>query len=255
MNRVAKVWLLLGASVVLISALSLGAGCGQASDQSQALEQQQQENEELQREIEAQQEEQEAAEDQEAAEKQEEMQQKIEDLEEQVEEGQAEPQESDEPETESGSPEVIIQSNEDWTADPSEAPEGSVVVSPDYDVQTVTTEEAYALDAAIAYYQAVEVGDYYETHSLLSSGDKSIYPLDAWVAANTELDSAAGEFVVTGSYPDSVGNGYPAYAVTLSVYLPDGSSFDRTTYFTDEGNGYWAHWLSQEEMDLFNSAL
>ena len=73
--------------------------------------------------------------------------------------------------------------------------------------------------------------------------------------SNTNLDSAAGEFVVTGAYPADVGNYSPTYAVTLSVYLPDGSSFDRTTYFTDEGNGYWAHWLSQEEMDLFNGAL
>ena len=150
---------------------------------------------------------------------------------------------------------MIIESNENWTAPPSEAYEGVVVVAPDYDVQAVTTDEAYALDAAIAYYQEVEVGDYYATHSLLSVDDQNLYPVDAWVQANTNLDSAAGEFVVTGAYPADVGNYSPTYAVTVAVYLPDGSSIDRTTYFTDEGNGYWAHWLSQEEMDLFDGAL
>ncbi len=26
-------------------------------------------------------------------------------------------------------------------------------------------------------------------------------------------------------------------------------------HFTNESNGYWAHWLTDEEMNLFNSAL
>lgn len=253
MNGVVRVRVLLGALVVFVLILSLGAGCGQASSQSSELEAQQQENEELRKELEAREAEQEeAAEEQEAAER-EEMQQRIEELEEQAAEGQDEPQQAEEPA--SDAPDVVIGSNEDWTAPPSQAPEGVVVVSPDYNVQAVTAEEAEALDAAIAYYQAVEIGDYYTTHGLLSVDDQNLYPLDQWVTANTNLDSAAGEFVVTGAYPDDIGNYSAAYAVTVAVYLPDGSSFDRTTYFTDEGNGYWAHWLSQEEMDLFNGAL
>jgi hypothetical protein len=79
--------------------------------------------------------------------------------------------------------------------------------------------------------------------------------VDTWVEANTTLDSEAGEFVVTDAYPEDIGTGYPSYAVTVAVYLTDGSSSLRKTYFTNEGNGYWAHWLTQEEMDLFNSAL
>ena len=249
---------------MVFSALLLGSGCGQGSDQSQELQAQRQENEERQRELDVQKAELKAREEEQRAqeeerredEEQEEMQQRIDELEEQAEENESEPQEeSDQSESESDSPDVIIESNEDWTAPPSQAAEGVVVVSPDYNVQAVTTEEAYALDAAIAYYQAVEVGDYYATHGLLSVDDQARYSLSSWVEANTNLDSAAGEFVVTGAYPDSVGNYSPTYAVTVAVYLPDGSTIDRTTYFTDEGNGYWAHWLSQEEMDLFDSAL
>jgi hypothetical protein len=264
MNHVVNVRVLLGVLVVLGTALIFGTGCGQGSDQgqqsseqAQALEEEQQKNEELQEELEAQQEEE--ARQEEAA-KQEELEQQIEDLEQQVEEQESEPQEgepqqTDEPESGSDSPDVAIESNSDWTAPPSQAPQGVVVVAPDYDVGAVTTEEAEVLDAAIGYYQYVEIGDYYATHSLLSTDDQALYPVDAWVSANTTLDSEAGEFVVTDAYPEDIGTGYPAYAVTVAVYLTDGSSSLRKTYFTDEGNGYWAHWLTQEEMNLFNSAL
>ena len=258
-NQAVKIPVLLGVLIVLITVLSFGTGCGQSSDQSQALEEQQQENEELQRRLDAQEKEQEeAVRQQEAAEREElqreneELQKELEAQEEEQEESESqesEPQES-EPEPESDSPDVVIE-----TAPPSQAPQGVVAVSPDYDVQAVTTEEAEAINAAIAYYQEVEVGDYYATHSLLSEYDKTYFPVDTWVQANTVLDSAAGEFVVTDAYPEDLGNGSPAYAVTVAVYLTDGSSSYRTTYFTDEGNGYWAHWLSDEEMDLFNSAL
>jgi len=129
------------------------------------------------------------------------------------------------------------------------------VVSPDYNVGAVNAEEAQVIDAAIGYYQAVELGDYYTTHSLLSMDDQAFYPVDVWVEANTSLDSAAGEFVVTDAYPQDIGTGFPSYAVTVVIYLADGSSSTRTTYFTNEGNGYWAHWLTDEEMGLFNSAL
>jgi len=213
------------------------------------LEEEQQKNKELQAELDAQEEEREAA-------KQEEMQQEIEELEKKVEEQESEPQETDEPEQQSDpQPDVVIESNSDWTAPPSQAPEGVVVVSPDYNVGAVTTEEAEVINAAIGYYQTVELGDYYATHSLLSTDDQALYPVDAWVSANTTLDSEAGEFVVTDAYPEDIGTGYPSYAVTVAVYLTDGSSSLRKTYFTDEGNGYWAHWLTQEEMNLFNSAL
>ena len=252
-NHVVNVRVLLGVLVVLATVLFFGTGCGQSSDQGQALEEEQQKNKELQQELEAQQEEE--AQEEEAA-KREEMQQEIEDLEKKVEEQESKPQETDDPEQQSEpQPDVVIESNSDWTAPPSQAPQGVVVVSPDYNVGAVTTEEAQVIDAAIGYYQAVEIGDYYTTHSLLSTDDQALYPVDAWVEANTTLDSAAGEFVVTDAYPEDIGTSYPAYAVTVAVYLTDGSSSLRKTYFTDEGNGYWAHWLTQEEMNLFNSAL
>lgn len=269
MGRVEKVRVLLGPLVVLIAVLVFGAGCGQGG----ALEEQQRDNEELRRELAAQEAEQKKAEERRQAAERSQMMQQNEKLEQENEElkeerdraeqriaeedeqEQEEPQQTAPPETETDSPDVIIQSNDDWTAPPSQATEGVVVVAPDYNVQAVTTEEAYALDAAIAYYQEVEVGDYYATHRLLSVEDQSLYTLDEWVTANTNLDSAAGEFVVTDAYPADVGNYSPTYAVTVTVYLTDGSVIDRTTYFTDEGNGYWAHWLSTEEMNLFDSAL
>jgi hypothetical protein len=49
--------------------------------------------------------------------------------------------------------------------------------------------------------------------------------------------------------------GVPTYAVTVTVYLADGSSFNRTTYFVDEGAGHWAHYLSGEETNMFDDAL
>ncbi len=255
-NRVAKVRVFVTVLVILITATLFGTGCNQGSDQSQALDQQQealeeerQKNEELQKELEAQKERQEAA-------KEAEMEQKIADLEKKVEEQESEPQDTDQTGQESNSqPDVVIESNSDWAAPPSQAPEGVVVVSPEYDVGAVTTEEAEVINAAIAYYQAAETGDYYTTHSLLSTDDQALYPVDAWVEANTALDSAAGEFIVTDAYPEDIGNDFPTYAVFVTVYLPDGSSFDRKTYFTNEGNGYWAHWLSEEEMGMFSNAL
>jgi hypothetical protein len=249
MNQAAKVRVLLVMLVVLITALMFGTGCNQSSDQGQALEEQRQKNKELQKELDAQKEKQEAA-------KQEEMEQQIADLEKKVEEKESEPQQTSQPEQQSNpQPEVVIDSNSDWTAPPSQAAEGVVVVAPDYNVGAVTTEEAEVINAAINYYQYAEIGDYYTTHSLLSTDDQAMYPVDVWVQANTVLDSAAGEFVVTDAYPEDVGNGYPTYAVLVTVYMPDGSTFNRKTYFTNQGNGFWAHWLSQEEMDLFNGAL
>jgi hypothetical protein len=45
----------------------------------------------------------------------------------------------------------------------------------------------------------------------------------------------------------------PTYAVTVTVYADD-SSFDRTTYFIYE-DGHWAHYLTGEEVDMFDGAL
>jgi hypothetical protein len=135
-----------------------------------------------------------------------------------------------------------------------QAAEGVVIVSSGFNTNAATAEEAAVINAAIEYYQYAEVGDYYTTYNLLSYEDQNNYTQDQWVAANTNLDSAAGEFVVTDAYPDDLGLGVPTYAVTLTVYMTDGSSFNRTTYFINEG-GYWAHYLSGEEVDMFDGAL
>jgi hypothetical protein len=75
-------------------------------------------------------------------------------------------------------------------------------------------------------------------------------PPDVWAQANTNLDSAAGEFVVYNVEP----TGDPGfYYVDLTTYLADGTSFERRTMFHWEG--YWAHWLTQEEMSMFDGAL
>lgn len=198
------------------------------------------------------------AKEEEAA-KQEALQQEVDNLKKKVEEQENEPQQENESQQESepksDSPDVIIESNSNWTAPPSQAPQGVVVVSPNYNVQAVNVEEAQVLDAAINYYQFAEIGDYSSTYNLLSTSDQSFYTLAGWVESNTNLDSAAAEFVVTDAYPEDAGAGYPSYAVQLTAYLPDGSSFDRKTYFIDEGDGYWAHWLTTEETDMFNGAL
>lgn len=248
-----KIRVLLGVSVVLIVALLSSIGCSQSPDQNQALKEQQQKNGELQKELDAQKKEQEEVAKQEEAARQEELQQKVTDLEKKMEENES--QETNQPEPQSNPPDVVIESNRNWTAPPSQAPQGVVVVSPNFDVQAVNAEEAQVIDSAIAYYQEAEIGDYYTTYSLLSEGDQNFYSVDEWVEANTVLDSAAAEFVVTDAYPEDIGNGSSTYAVMLTAYSPDGSSFSRTTYFTNEGNGYWAHWLTGDEMDLFNSAL
>ncbi|MGH3148136.1 MAG: neutral zinc metallopeptidase, partial [Rubrobacter sp.] len=115
-------------------------------------------------------------------------------------------------------------------------------------------EEDAVTSAATDYYRYAESGDYATTYDLLSSEDQSYYTQDEWVRANTILDSANAEYVVTDAYPDDLGLGVPTYAVTVTVDLPDGSSLDRTTYFVYEA-GYWAHYLSEEEIDTFDGAL
>ena len=142
---------------------------------------------------------------------------------------------------------VVVEQN---FATPAEAPEGVVAVAPSYDVAVATQDEIAVLNAAEAYYVAAEVGDYGTTWSLLSADDQLNYPPDVWAQANTNLDSAAGEFVVYNVEP----TGDPGfYYVDLTVYQADGTSFDRRTMFHWEG--YWAHWLTQEEMQMFDGAL
>jgi len=49
--------------------------------------------------------------------------------------------------------------------------------------------------------------------------------------------------------------GYPGwYWVDLTVYLADGSSFDRRTKFVSE-DGEWHHYLTAEETQMFDEAL
>jgi hypothetical protein len=142
---------------------------------------------------------------------------------------------------------VVVEQN---FATPAEAPEGVVAVAPSYDVAVATQDEIAVLNAAEAYYAAAEVGDYGTTWNLLSADDQLSYPPEMWAQANTNLDSAAGEFVVYNVEP----TGDPGfYYVDLTVYLADGTSFDRRTMFHWEG--YWAHWLTQEEMQMFGGAL
>ena len=142
---------------------------------------------------------------------------------------------------------VVVEQN---FATPAEAPEGVVAVAPSYDVAVATQDEIAVLNAAEAYYSAAEVGDYGYTWNLLSADDQLNYPPDLWAQANTNLDSAAGEFVVYNVEP----SGDPGfYYVDLTVYMADGTSFDRRTMFHWEG--YWAHWLTQEEMSMFDGAL
>jgi TolA-binding protein len=218
--------------VVFLPATLLVAGCAASSGDQQALEDQQQQNEELQQKVDELEKQQEEA-------KQEDLQKQIDDLEAQQEE---QPQQ----------PQVVVENRP-----ASAAPSGVVVVSPD--VVADTDLETSALDAAISYYQAVEVGDYTYTYNALSSADQSNYTYDQWLYANNTLDSAAAEFEVFRALVDSpntaIVDGYEHVAdVGLSIYYPDGSLGTRYTFFVYEG-GVWKHWLTDEEMSVFNSVL
>jgi hypothetical protein len=228
-------------AVGMLTLASVGAlvGCNQSGAPAQEdpsaeeLAQQREQNAELQRQIddlEEQQDEQEKAD----------LQKQIDDLKDQQEEEQ-EQQSNKKPE------QVVVEQN---FATPAEAPEGVVAVAPSYDVAVATQDEIAVLNAAEAYYAAAEVGDYGSTWSLLSADDQLSYPPEMWAQANTNLDSAAGEFVVYNVEP----TGDPGfYYVDLTAYLADGTSFERRTMFHWEG--YWAHWLTQEEMSMFDGAL
>ena len=240
---------LLGVLAVLALFLGFFAGCSLGSDQEQALQEQKQKNEELQKQLDKQKKEEAKRKKKEEEAQQEELEQQVKDLQEKVEE-----QEKEQDQASGSSGDSSGSTIENASTSPSQAPEGVVVVSSDFNTAAASAEEAEVINAAIDYYQYAEVGDYDTTYNLLSYEDQNYYTRDQWIESNTVLDSAAGEFVVTDAYPDNIGLGVPTYAVTLTVYLPDGSSFNRTTYFVNEG-GYWAHYLNDEEVNMFDDAL
>jgi TolA-binding protein len=224
--------------VVFLLATLLETGCAASSGDQQALEDQQQQNEELQQKVEE-------LEKQQEQEKQEDLQKQIDDLE-------AQQEEQSQQDNETQQPQVVVENRP-----ASAAPSGVVVVSPD--VVTDTDLEASALDAAVGYYQAVEAGDYTYTYNALSSADQSNYTYDQWLYANNTLDSASAEFEVFRALVDTpntaIVEGYEHVAdVGLSIYYPDGSLSTRYTFFVYEG-GVWKHWLTNEEMSVFNSVL
>ena len=234
---------------VLTVSLAPAAGCGLGSDQDQALEEQKQKNEELQKQLDKKKKEEAQRKKKEEEAQQEELEQQVKDLQEKVEE-----QEKEQDQASGSSEDSSDNAIENASTSPSQAPEGVVVVSSDFNTAAASAEEAEVINAAIDYYQYAEVGDYDTTYNLLSYEDQNYYTRDQWIESNTVLDSAAGEFVVTDAYPDDIGLGVPTYAVTLTIYAPDGSSFNRTTYFVNEG-GYWAHYLNDEEVNMFDDAL
>jgi Sec-independent protein translocase protein TatA len=234
---------------ILTVSLAPAAGCSLGSDQDQALEEQKQKNEELQKQLDKQKKEEAQRKKKEEEAQQKELEQQVKDLQEKVEK-----QEKEQDQASGSSGDSSDSAIENASTSPSQAPEGVVVVSSDFNTAAASAEEAEVINAAIDYYQYAEVGDYDTTYNLLSYEDQNYYTRDEWIASNTALDSAAGEFVVTDAYPDDIGLGVPTYAVTLTVYMTDGSSFNRTTYFVNEG-GYWAHYLNDEEVNMFDDAL
>src|SRR5215210_317123 len=201
--------------LAVVLAMLIVAGCSQSPGSQQAFEDQQQ-NEELQQKVDE-------LEKQQEQQKQEDLQKQIDDLKAQ----------QDEQSKQGQQPQVVVQNSP-----ASAAPEGVVVVSPD--IVANTDLEAAALDAAISYYQAVEVGDYTYTYSALSSADQNNYTYDQWLYANNSLDSAAAEFEVFRTMVDSpntaIVEGYEHVAdVGASIYYPDGSLSTRYTFFVYEG--------------------
>ena len=209
-----------------ILALVLSGCTGQQQAEEQDLQQQ---NQELQEQLDKERENDLQAQN-------EELQEQIDDL---KEENQKEEQEN--------RPQIVIDNNR---LSPEEAEEGVVVVSPDFVPPSQNSEEVYVINAAIDYYEHAELGDYEGTYYKLNSDDQALLSLEEWIIANTNLDSAAAEFVVYDVYPEGSGR----YYVDLMVYLPDGSSQPRTTQFVYE-SGSWKKWLTSEEYDLFASAI
>ena len=216
------------------------AGCNQSGAPAQdasaeELAQQREENAELQRQIDD-------LEDEQDEQEKAELQRQIDDLKKQQEDQQKQEQQSNKkPE------QVVVEQN---FATPDRSAGGRHRRSTSYDVDAATQDEIAVLNAAEAYYAAAEVGDDNTTWSCSPPTTKSTTRLDDGRYANTNLDSAAGEFVVYNVEPTGDPN---FYYVDLTVYLADGTTLDRRTMFHWEG--YWAHWLTQEEMSMFDGAL
>lgn len=244
---------LLGVLAVLALSLGFFAGCSLGPDQEQALEEQKQKNEKLQKQIDKQKKEEAQRKKKEEEARQEKLEQQVKDLQKQVDKQSKDQQDQASDSSDTSSSDSSDGGIANSSTSPSQATEGIVVVSSDFNTAAATAEEAEVINAAIEYYQYAEIGDYYSTYSLLSYEDQNYYTQDEWATSNNVLDSAAGEFVVTDAYPDDIGLGVPTYAVTVTVYADD-SSFNRTTYFVNEG-GYWAHYLNEEEVNMFDDAL
>ncbi len=207
-------------------AISNIAGCAWFSGTEQAVKDQQQQNKDLQQKLD------ELTRQQE----QEKLQQQIDELKEEQEEQKEQEKQNQEP------PVVVVGTS---------APEGQVVISPQA-TYAGTDQEAAALKAAIAYYEAAERGDYTYTYNALTRADQRKYSRTQWVRANGQLDTAAGEYVVF-SVEETSGNRNHV-RVGLTVSLPDGSSSNRYTDFIYE-RGAWRHSLTREEYELFDSVL
>jgi hypothetical protein len=116
---------------------------------------------------------------------------------------------------------VVIENNENVTAQPSQAGPGTVGVSPDFNSGALDTSGQGVLNAAVGYYQAAEVGDYETTWNMLSFEDQANYPLSDWIYANTQLDTQAAEFVVTDVWPtDAVTASRPRYRFLTEATSP-----------------------------------
>src|SRR5215204_3469212 len=182
MRKMTKVRALLGVSAVLVF-LAFVAGCGLVSGQDQALKEKKK-TEELQKKLDAQEQKEKQQKEEKEAARQEELEKQVEDLQEKVED-----QEKEEKQTSDPSGDVSDEDIQNLNTSPSQAPEGVVVVSPDFNAGAATAEEAAAINGAIDYYQYAEIGDYYTTYDLLSSEDQAYYTQDEWVTANTVLET------------------------------------------------------------------
>ena len=125
---------------------------------------------------------------------------------------------------------------------------GYVVVPPDVPVEDA--QEQAALNAALTYYGKAEAGDYMGTYQMLSPGDTKHFSAEQWVHANKSLETSSGRFVIHGIKRISP----VAFDVYVTVYMADGSSFERTTHFVQDGAA-WKHQLVEEETKMFDDAV
>jgi hypothetical protein len=71
-----------------------------------------------------------------------------------------------------------------------------------------------------------------------------------WIKTNQALDSASTKFIVNSAERLNSRRA----SVNVTVVRPDGSSFERQTYFIWESRK-WLHALSNEEHTMFDGAL